>query len=170
LDFCKESEDFEIVSFEVESSDSPKLQQNSADTSNILRQIDANITEDSGSSIVCVDKEETLSQVSTSDLSQWLKPKKKQNTPTEIQVAVINGASSSISLAESPKPACNKRVNSAENSLIDFPCLELDPKCWIKEKRSKKCFSTELQLSFSQNEIIPPTYALPNPFWLKRFC
>jgi hypothetical protein len=62
---------------------------------------------------------------------------------------------------------------SSKSRFLDYPGLRLDPKCWLQKKKSKQLddlfkLSPDVSLTLNQKEIIPPTYALPYPFWLKK--
>jgi hypothetical protein len=110
-----------------------------------------------GSSIVCVDVDDMMEQ--EDDMSKWLKPKKKRHCS---------------SLSDVTNQAyLHKSKPSSKYQSLDFPCLRSEPSSWV-QKRKKSSLSNlpaksqQMCLQFGQSEIIPPTYALPFPFWLKK--
>lgn len=76
--------------------------------------------------------------------------------------------SGSLIGADTIKTATKKTTSSiaSKRKYLDFPCLRMDPKCWLQKKRAAIC--ADVCFNIGQKEIIPPTYALPYPFWLKK--
>jgi len=112
-------------------------------------------TDDEDSSICCIDKEEV--EVDIEDLNKWLINKSSTSAPMDTNAA-----------NKCPIP-CPKTCSppKQENRFKDIPCLRLDPSCWIQ--KTGVCRRPNVCLNMSQKEIIPPTYGLPTPFWLKKY-
>lgn len=113
------------------------------------------------------------------ELSKWLKPKKTKRLGPSCSDESIE-----VCMRET-EPLCDvsnisneniENVKPAKNQKLDFPCLRADPSSWTCQRKAKcKSISktdslckSELCLQVGQNEIIPPQYALPYPFWLKK--
>ncbi len=117
------------------------------------------------SSIVCVDQP----RIEENDLSKWLKPRKKPcQTPAPKQSIL-----GTIPPEMLQPPRIVTSTASSKSRFLDYPGLRLDPKCWLQKKKSKQLddlfkLSPDVSLTLNQKEIIPPTYALPYPFWLKK--
>jgi hypothetical protein len=100
------------------------------------------------------------------DISKWLAPKRHSQDSGKEFVAVPPGKAADICL----KNGC-QHYATCNNRFIDFPCLRVDPKNWVcsKNKKSSKSGSdSSVSLKMGQREIVPPTHALPAPFWLKN--
>lgn len=137
-----------------------------------------NETDESGSSIICVDKDMESEQ---GDLSEWLKPSKspkltanrlsKDNEVPFKHNAMILSSDSKMFLCAGKRSACLMEKRS-----LDFPCLRMEAENWVHQKKAKSLGSSSSSLSSSmsaisndQTKLIPPAYALPNPFWLKKY-
>lgn len=150
--------DFEITSSELDASsnvDDQQIEQN-----------------DSDSSIVCIEKD-TKSEIS--DLSAWLKPRKQAN-PLQVEGLDTSLKHNALILSSDASNflSCGKRsANFAEKRTLDFPCLLMDADNWVHKKKSKSTCSAGSSRSSSflahEQKLIPPAYALPNPFWLKKY-
>jgi len=106
-----------------------------------------------------------ISSIPLSDeLTKWLKPRMSMSSSMECQVPTVP--------AEMMQPLRSLTSSnvSSRSHLLDYPGLRLDPKCWLQKKKINERFklSEEIRLNFSQNEIVPATYTLPYPFWLKK--
>jgi len=136
----------------------------------------------SGSSILCIGRE-SQPQSQQDDMSIWLRPKKtkllEKNKPSadqEIPILQFKPVSV-ISNTTSDKKSISS--SSAEKRILDFPCLLLDNENWIRKKKSKSSAASSSSIcsnktnSFLQSQrqqnLVPPAYALPNPFWLKKY-
>lgn len=150
---------------------------------------DAREDEESESSIMCIEKNCSNLQ-SKEDLSMWLKPKKTKSALSVTNISINQDA---------PKPACegdkivvsnienvitalplDKQAVSSGNAdkrkcVLDFPCLNMEAESWIRKKKSRPGACAGVNKTVcpyilgEQKRLIPPTYALPNPFWLKKF-
>lgn len=178
-----DNEDFEMVFLESESSDDTGVKINlspveeSPKPSNCGTSCITTEADDDGSSIVCMDSEELsedlskwlkpkqTKEVCMSDLSKWLKPRNTNNLP-----------SSSTALV--PPEVIHAKFNSGSTifskcQFLDYPCLRMDPKCWLHKKVSKENINynvrTDIGLNSNEKQIpFPPSFSLPDTFWLKK--
>ena len=103
------------------------------------------------------------------ELTKWLKPRKRTCNPSP-------ASTSSIPSTVPPEMIEPRRMSSApsKSRFLEYPGLRLDPKCWLQKKKPKSQLddlfklSADVSLTLNQKEIIPPTYALPYPFWLRK--
>jgi len=118
------------------------------------------------------------------DLSKWLKPKKTNDRCTKADLSkwlkprnTNNLSSISPNSALVPPEVIQQKFNSgstiaSKSKFLDYPCLRLESSCWLHKKVPKENVNynlrTDFSLTLSEKQIIPPTYALPYPFWLKK--
>lgn len=167
---CSETsdmEDFVVTSCNMDSTSNPMIpaeRENEAD--------------ESGSSIICVDKDVESEQ---GDLSEWLKPSKscklmanrlssKDNEVAFKHNAMVLSCDPKMFLCPGKRSAC---LMDKKRSL-DFPCLRMEAENWVHQKKAKSLGSSSSSISssisgYDQPKLIPPAYALPNPFWLKKY-
>jgi len=124
--------------------------------------------EDEKTSQLSNDETDVTETEAESELSKWLKPRKRQCTPS------VSSNSSILGAVQNQMMETRKVSKVAtKNRFLEYPGLRLDPNCWLHRGTTKGLddlfnLSDDVSLTLNQKEIIPPTYALPYPFWLKR--
>jgi len=155
---CPESDDFEMVCVGSNSEaggDSisvvDKASDSDLDEPAFTLDDDTQQTEEKVAVSRCSDSEDI------EDISAWLGQKKSLSVSGEIPRA----KPADICL----RNGCQEYA-TCNNRFVDFPCLRVDPKNWVC---SKKKSTAGASMKMGQSEIIPPSYALPAPFWLKKY-
>jgi len=178
-----ENDDFEMVFAEPESSE--KIQETEVlskssdckDSVSAVGETTVSITDDDS----CMDSSD---EPIVEDLSKWLKPKKTNDRCTKADLSkwlkprnTNNLSSISPNSALVPPEVIQQKFNSgstiaSKSKFLDYPCLRLESSCWLHKKVPKENVNynlrTDFSLTLSEKQIIPPTYALPYPFWLKK--
>ncbi|ODN02134.1 hypothetical protein Ocin01_04545 [Orchesella cincta] len=98
--------------------------------------------------------------------NQFLDTWKASQTPAASNISGAEVLSIENFLASPQRKAASDKENCR---YMTFPCLRMDSDLWIRKKKPKTSSSTSSMTSDRGLGLIPPSFDLPNPFWLRKY-
>jgi hypothetical protein len=101
------------------------------------------------------------------DLTKWLSRNRRniQSSSTESVPAQSPCPPGRSSPSRGDETSIKVKTPVGRKHFIEFPCLGKDDNYWIPSKKAKTIHAKPI---FCGKEFLPPAYALPTPFWLKK--